>query len=290
MATGMRVPGRDVPWGELLRALWRKVWCDNLLDYAGSVAFSALLATFPFLLFAVALASLVIDPATLANLVEWIRRGVPGPAANLVILRLKALTSGTSPGLATAGAVFAVWTASGAVSALITAFNTAYDVHDRRPLWKTRGLAVLVTVAGAVFFVAAAALALVAPAVAGVLGSVLGPALLWLRWPASALLMMAILACLYHLLPDVEHELHLLTPGSLFAVTGWIVASLGFSAYVRRFGSYNVVYGALGGVIVLLMWLWLSAVVVLLGAEINALLETAEPSSPPHRDQAQTRL
>jgi membrane protein len=269
----MLLPGRDVPIEEFGRALWRKVRRDDLLDYAGSCAFSAILAVFPFLLFAVALAGLVVAPDTLAALVQEVRRAVPAEVADLVIGRLDALTSGRSPGLATFGALLSVWSASGGVAALITAFDRAYEVHEGRPFWKTRGLALLVTVAGAVFFVAAAALALAAPAVAAHLAPPLRTALIWLRWPAAALLMTLILAILYDVLPDVEHERRLVTLGSLTATAVWILVSLGFSFYAARFARYEVVYGALGGVIVVLVWLWLSALAVLLGAEINAALD-----------------
>jgi membrane protein len=273
----MILPGRDVPWRDFARTLWREILSDNLVDYAGSVAFSAILAIFPFLLFAVTLASLVIDPATLDALVGQIRRVAPAQAADLIADRLRALTSGPQPALLTLSALGAVWVASGAVAALITAFDTAYDVRESRPYWKTRALSVLVTLAVAVLFIAASVIALVTPAVAGVLGRPLGTLVMWLRWPVAALLMSVILACLYTVLPDVEQDFKLITPGSLTAVVGWLLASLGFSLYVAHFGSYEVVYGALGSVIVLLLWVWISALFVLLGAEINAVLEHLAP-------------
>ena len=273
----MILKGRDIPARQLGRALWHRVLASDLLDYAGSVAFSAILAVFPFLLFAVSLASLVIDPVTLASLVDQVRRVVPPQAADVVEDRLRALASGPSPGLATFGAVLTVWSASGAVAALITAFDRSYQVPDPRPFWKTRGLAVLVTLAGAVFFVAAAALALATPALAALLWHPLGALVLWLRWPVAAVLMTLILACLYSILPAGKRPFRLITPGSLVAVALWILASIGFSFYAGKFGAYEVVYGALGGIIVLLLWLWISAIVILLGAQINAVLE--RPSS-----------
>lgn len=268
----MELPDRHIPVKALGRALWTSILRNDLLDYAGSIAFSAILSVFPFLLFAVSLASLVIDPTTLASLVEEVRRVMPAQAADVITHRLEVLTSGPSPGLVTAGAVLAVWSASGAVASLVTGFNRVYGVRESRPIWKTRGLALLVTLAGAVFFVAAAALALVTPVVAAALGRPLGLVVLCLRWPTAALLMTLILACLYYVLPDVEQDFHVITPGSFVAVALWILVSLGFSLYTSRFARYEVVYGALGGVIVLLLWLWLSAVVVLLGAEINAVI------------------
>jgi membrane protein len=266
------LPGRDVSFLDFARALTREITDDKILDYAGSVAFSAVLALFPFLLFAVALASLVIDPGSLDALVAQIRRVMPAQAADLLTDRLRALTSGPHPGLLTASAVGAIWAASGAVASLTSAFDSAYDVKETRPFWKTRGIALLVTLAAAVLFVVASSIALVTPALTGALGEPLGTLAMWLRWPIAALIMVAILASLYYLLPDVEQDFKLFTPGSVTAVVGWLVASLGFSLYVGHFGKYELVYGALGSVIVLLVWMWISALSVLVGAEINAVL------------------
>jgi membrane protein len=273
----MILPGRDIPWRDFARTLWREIRNDNLVDFAGAVTFSAVLALFPFLLFAVALASMVIDPGTLDAMVEQVRRLAPTQVADLLGERLRALTSGTRPGLLTLAAVGAIWTASGLVASLITAFNMAYDVHDDRPFWKTRGLAVLVTLAAAVLFVGASAMVVATPAFAGALGEPLGTLVLWLRWPAAAVIMILLVACLYYFLPDVEQDFKLITPGSVVAVIAWLVASLGFSLYVGHFGKYEVIYGALGGVIVLLLWIWISALAVLLGAEINAVIEHLSP-------------
>jgi membrane protein len=282
----MILPGRDVPWRDFARALLRKVLDDNLFDYAGSIAFSAILSVFPFLLLAVALAGMIIHPSTLETVLEAIRRAVPAQAEELVRDRLTALVSGPRPGLVTVSAVVALWTASGAVSALITAFDVAYGVRDRRPFWRTRGLALVVTIAASVFLIVAAILALGAGAIAAILPGPLGEALLWLRWPVVAILMALILGVLYHVLPDGDRDFHLVTLGSVVATVTWILASLGFSFYASRFGSYEVVYGALGGVIVLLMWFWISALAVLLGAEINAVLEGGAGAPTPGSGQA----
>jgi membrane protein len=174
-----------------------------------------------------------------------------------------------------------VWAASGAGAALITAFDAAYDVKESRPFWKTRAQAIAATVVGAVSFVVAATLAVAAPAVAAKLGRPFGDLVRWLSWPIAALLVLLVVACLYHFLPDVERRFRLVTPGSLSAVVVWILASLGFSFYTRHFANYELVYGTLGGAIVLLMWLYLSAIAVLLGAEIDAVLARAAHAAPP---------
>ncbi|HZF54407.1 MAG TPA: YihY/virulence factor BrkB family protein [Polyangiaceae bacterium] len=293
----MILPGRDVPFREFARQLWRRSDDDNLIDYAGSIAFSLVLAVFPFLLFAVSVAGLVIDPHLLDSLLEPVRRVLLPEAADVVIKHLHELTARSRMGLLTFSAVGAVWVASGAITALATAFNAAYEVTERRPYWKTRGLAVLLTLLAVVLFILASVIAFAAPSLLGHLGGPLGAVLLWLRWPTTILIMMVTVAGLYYILPDVEQRFGLITPGSVVAVVLWLLGSLGFSYYVTHFGAYQVVYGALGSVVVLLLWMWISALAVLLGAEINAVLEHLSSegkrrggrSTEPSRDQASVR-
>lgn len=278
----MILPGRDVPFGLFLRTLIREIGEDDLADYGAAVAFSAFLAIFPFLVFVVALASLVVDPSTLDVIMDQIDRVAPEQVADILGERLHALSTGTKPGLLTVSAVGAIWAASGAVTALTSALNSANDIRDRRPFWKTRGLALLVTVAAAALVIVASTIAIAAPAVAAHLGGAAQILILILRWPVAAGLMLLVIACVYHFLPDLDQPFALITPGSVVAVAGWIAASLAFSLYVGHFGKYEVVYGALGSVIVLLLWMWISALVILVGAEINAVLSqlAATPTEP----------
>ena len=277
----MILPGRDVPFRLFLRTLIREIGEDDLADYGAAVAFSAFLAIFPFLVFVVALASLVVDPSTLDVIMKQIDRVAPEQVADILGERLQALTTGTKPGLLTVSAVGAIWAASGAVAALTSALNSANDIRDRRPFWKTRGLALLVTVAAAALVIVASAIAIAAPAVAAHLGGAAQIFILILRWPVAAGLMLVVIACLYHFLPDTDQPFALITPGSVVAVAGWIAASLAFSLYVSHFGKYEVVYGALGSVIVLLLWMWISALVILVGAEINAVLSQLAARTAP---------
>lgn len=274
----MVLPGREVSFRKFLRTLWRACWHDNLVDYAGSIAFSVVLAIFPFLLFAVALASVVVDPSALEPIIGEIRGILLPEVADLMTERLRSLTSESRTGLLTFGAAGAVWVASGAITAIMTAINTAYDVHESRPFWKTRALAVLLTFAAAVLFLAACGVAFVTPILADTLGGALGSLVMWLRWPIAMLILMLLVSVLYYLSPDVEQSFRLLNLGSIVAVTVWVLASLGFSYFIVHFGAYEVVYGALGSVIVLLMWVWISALAILFGAEINAVLDQLSPA------------
>ncbi|WP_438016485.1 YihY/virulence factor BrkB family protein [Sorangium sp. So ce315] len=272
----MHLPGKEIPWKEFLNDI-KQEWIKDKIDtVAAALTFFGVLSIFPFLLFAVALTGLVIDPAESARIIGELNQVAPPAVANILGERLRALTEGQSPALLTVGALGAVWAASGGVVALMDALNSAYGVEDSRSFVKRRGIALLVTLGAAVLVTIASALAVATPALTEHLGP-LGTLVLWLRVPVSMLIVMAVLATLYYVLPDVEQKFKFITPGSVVAVVIWAIASLGFSFYVSRFGSYEVSYGALGGVIILLLWMWISSMAVLLGAEINAVIEHRSP-------------
>lgn len=273
----MADPDEGIPWKDFFHALKREWEEDHVMDVAGALSFAGIMALFPFLVFLVSLASLVIDPADAAALVSQLDRVAPPAVATILGDRIEALSAGGSPALLTVSALGAVWAASSGVSSLISALNTVYDVKESRPYWMVRGLSVLMTFGVAALAIAASAIAVATPALASYLGGPLGAVLLWARIPAAALLMLLVTALLYYLLPDVEQRFKLFTPGSVVAVVLWVAGSLAFSHYVKSFGRYEVVYGALGGVIVLLLWIWLSALAILLGAEINAIRKHLAP-------------
>jgi membrane protein len=273
----MLLPGKGIPWKDFLRDLQREWIKDKVDTVAGGLTFFGVLAIFPFLLFAVSLVGLILDRTTATALINELYRVVPRAVADILSERINALTEGQSSALLTFSALGTIWAASGGIAALADALNTAYGVEDSRPFWKRRGLAILLTIGGAVFFVAATAIAVATPTIAAYFPGPLSTVILWARLPVSALIIMTILAVLYYLLPDVEQDFKFITPGSVVAVVMWIIASLGFSFYVGRFGTYEVIYGALGGVIILLLWMWISSMAVLVGAEINAIIEQRSP-------------
>ncbi len=273
----MHLPGRDVSWRKFAKDLkdeWSK---DRVGDVAGSITYFGILAIFPFLLFLVTLAGFFLNPQVVTQLVDQLSGVAPPEVTQIIGGRLNELASGASPGLLTFGALGALWAASGGMVALMRAFNVVYDVEESRPFWKTRGLALLMVLATAVFVLAASGIAIVAAPIAAAVGGPIGTAVLWLRMPVAALLMMFIWALLYWALPDVEQKFKFITPGSVIGVVVWALASWGFSLYVKNFSNYAGTYGALGGIIVMLLWVWISAQMLLLGAEINSLLEHYSP-------------
>ncbi len=281
----MVLPGRGMSWKEFFKALKDEWSGDDLSMAAGALTFFGVLALFPFLLFLVALAGLIIDVRQAQALVEALGRVAPEAVTQIVGERIDSLARSNNTELLTLGALGAIWAASSGVAKLIRVLNTAYDVTESRPFWKVRGIAVLVTLVAAVLSVLAALGMVAVPAFADALGQPWSTMVMWLRWPVAALLVMLAWALLYYFLPDVEQEFKFLTPGSVVGVLLWLLASWGFSLYVSNFGSYDVTYGSLGGVIIMLFWMWISSQVLLLGAEINAVLEhrSTEGKSPGER-------
>jgi membrane protein len=168
--------------------------------------------------------------------------------------------------------VTALWAASGGVSSLGQALNRCYDVRETRPFWRSRGNAVLVTLVATVVGILAATILFFVPVLGKFIGGTLGALLAWLRFPVAGAMVVGLWAFLYWALPNVRPKFQLVTPGSLVGTGLWLLASWGFSQYVVHFGRYEAIYGTLGGVIVLLVWMWISSIVVLLGAEINKVL------------------
>jgi membrane protein len=273
----MVLPGKGMGWKEFLKTLKNEYSRDKVSDVAGSLTFFGVLALFPFLLFLVSLASVIIDPAQAQVLIQELAKVAPQEVVAIIGERLQSLAAGDNVGLLTVGAVGAIWAASGGIVSLMKALNTAYGVEEKRPFWKVRGVALLTTLAAAALSIIAAAVAVATPAIANKLGGPFPALVTWLRLPLAGVMMMFLWALLYYALPDVKQKFKFITPGSIVGVVIWVLASWGFSKYVANFGKYDANYGAIGGVIVMLLWMWITSQVILLGAEINAILEHRSP-------------
>lgn len=277
----MRVPGTRLQLSDLARRLkdaWEE---DDLATIAGALTYFGFLSIFPFLLFLVALASVIITPDDAAKLVDELRSVAPKDVADILGARIESLSRSGSPGLLTVGVLGAIWAASGAVSTLTDLLNRAYDVKESRPYWKVKGLAILVTIAGAILSVIGAVLVVATPAVAHALGDTVGTLVQYLGYPVGFVIMVGALVLLYYVLPDVKQKLRFVIGGAVLAALLWLGVSVGFSIYVRYFGNYEATYGTLGGIIIFLFWMYLSSITVLLGAEVNAIVEHASPHGKP---------
>ena len=273
----MTLPGRDVPWKEFLKRLYREWNEDAASDVAGAVTFFAVVALFPFLAFLIGVASLVITASDVDAVIAQLRAVAPPAVADLASERLHALASSEKTGLLTVGGLGALWATTGGITAVMRALNTAYGVKEGRPFWKVRFIAAVMALVLAVLAIIAAVIIVATPAFAGRFAAPIESAILFARIPVAALLMLLAWALAYYFLPDVEQEFKFITPGSIVGVTVWLAASWGFSYYVQHFGNYDATYGSIGAAIILLLWMWISAQVLLLGAEINALLEHMSP-------------
>jgi len=245
----------------------------RMSNLAGAITFFGILALAPFLLCVVALASVVIQPAQVAQMVEAARRATPPAVTQLIQDQLLNITQTRQVGLLTVGVVLALWSASGAMVSLQEGLEVAFGATRRRSFWRSRAVAMAMTLASAGLLLVAGLIAIASPALAGLVGGAAAWAIHWLRLPLAGLLVMFTWALLYWALPGVDRPFRVLTPGTGVGVVLWLLASLGFSFYVQAFGNYQVTYGALGAVVVLLLWMWISAQVLLLGAEIDAQLD-----------------
>jgi membrane protein len=270
-------PDRAAKWKGILGRLRREWKRNKLSDAAAALTFYGVLSFFPFLLFIVALAGLVLHPAQVQALVGGLGREGPQAFSQLPSAQLAELSSGPSRGVLTFSALAAVWSATAGVVRLMKALNAAYGVPEGRPRWKVYGIALGMMLAGAVLALLAGLVAVAAPALASRLGHPWTTLAGWLRLPLAALLMMLLWGVLYSVLPDTRLKLKFIIPGSVLGVLVWLAASLGFSSYVAHFSTFGITYGALGGIVVLLLWMWISSLALMLGAELNAVLARQRP-------------
>lgn len=273
----------DIPlrgWISLLKRTWTEAGEDNLSLVAAGVAFYFFLAFVPLLAALVMTYGLVADPAAVMRHVQALMQVLPADAARLIGEQLLSVTTAAQGekgvGLLLALLISVYGGMRGATS-IITALNIVYEERDRRGFVRTTLLSFAMTLGGvalgAATIVALSAIALVDARIAG-LGHASHVALSLLSWLFAAALASAGIAAIYRYGPDrTAAKWRWLSPGSIVATIAWLAATLGFSGYVSHFGSYNATYGSLGAVVVLLMWLYLSAYVLLLGAELNAEIE-----------------
>jgi membrane protein len=265
-------------WWQIVRRGLKEFSADQMPLMAAGVAFYAFLSLVPTLIAATLVYGLVTGPQQVQEQVKSLASVLPKGATDVVGTQMLDLATAKSSGLGiglVVSLLFALWSASGGTGNLITAVNVAYDEKDHRNFIKKRGLALLLTLGAIVVFVITASLVAVFPAVASALniGGIARVGLEALRWVVLLVVIMAALAVLYRLAPDRDDpKFRWTSVGAVVAVVIWVIASVVFSIYVN-FGGYAKSYGSLAGIVVLLMWLWLSIVAVLLGAEINAEME-----------------
>jgi membrane protein len=253
---------------------------DNLTDWAAALTYYGLLALFPALIALVSIVGLFADPQSTAKTITDIVTQI-GPSSGAETFKgpIQSITSNqTAAGIAlVSGLLVALWSASNYVGAFMRASNIIYETPEGRPIWKLRPLQMLVTLV-IVLLLALLALALVltgpiVDAVAGPLGISSTATTIWdiAKWPVMLVIVLGIIAVLYYASPNVKlRGFKWVTPGTAFAVVVWLIASAAFAFYVANFGSYDKTYGTLAGVVVMLVWLWITNLALLFGHELNA--------------------
>lgn len=277
--------------------LWRVidgVQRTNCFSYAAALAYYSLFSLFPFLLFLTALLAYLPIGDSVNESLGMLAEVMPEEAFAIVQDYLNQLVTQQRGGLLSFGILFALWTASSAVAGLADGLNHAYEVAESRPYWKVRGVAILLTIALSIFMIASIVLLIFGPQIGRYLAQLVGFGaafeLIWniLRWPVILLFVSAAIAAIYHWAPDTHEPWRWITPGSIFAVVSWLLASLGFSYYVNSFGSYDTTYGSIGALIVLLTWMYVSGLVILIGGQINAEIRNAKGQRPTERSNEPT--
>jgi len=268
-------------WFGVLKRTARESRADNLTDWAAALTYYGVLALFPALIVLLSILGLVGHSAT-QPLLDNLSKLAPGSANQIIgdAVRQIANSRGTAGVAFIVGLLVALWSASGYVGAFARASNAIYDVEEGRPFWIMRPVQILVTVAMILLLAASALAVVVSGPLARQVGKLLGvgssAVTAWdiAKWPAILLVVITMIAILYFVAPNVKHQgFRWITPGGMLSVLIWLIASAAFAFYVANFGSYNKTYGALAGVVVFLVWLWISNLAILLGAEFNAELE-----------------
>jgi membrane protein len=273
------LPARS--WGGVLKRTVREFKEDNLTDLAAALTYYGVLAIFPAVVALVSILGLVGHSAT-QPLIENLGKVAPGPAKTIFTSAVQNLqkSQGTAGVIFVVGLLGALWSASSYVSAFMRASNAIYDVEEGRPIWKTLPVRLGVTLVMIVLLAVSAVAVVLTGGLAKQVGNLVGiggsTVSVWdiAKWPVLLLVVSFMFSILYWAAPNVKQPgFRWLSPGGAFAVAVWVVASAAFALYVANFSSYNKTYGALASVIVFLVWLWISNIAVLLGAELNAELE-----------------
>ena len=266
---------------------------DAIADRAAALSYYFVFALFPTLFFLITLAAYIPFARTSAmTLLDRMHAFLPGQATSIIDSHVQELLSKPRPHVLGLGLLVAIYSASRGVQAVRGALNVAYDVTESRSFWKTEALAFGMTIGGTLL-VLFGITALVAGGDAGLwvarhlnIDDVYVAVWRWLRWPITAVAIMLSAALAYYVLPDVRQKFKFITPGSVIGTLVWLAACFGFDLYVSHFGSYNVTYGSIGGVVVLMTWFYLTGFIFLMGGEINAILEhwSADGKAPGARD------
>ena len=274
--------------------IYNDLQCNHIMAMAAGLAYYFLLSLFPLLIFLAAALAYVPIPNLFNEILSLMARFVPAEAMGLVEKVVHGILWPPRSGLLSFGALGTIWAASGGFAAMIEALNVAYGVTETRPYWRTRATALGLTFIIGALLVVALATSLLGPRFGEILANhkLVAPVFAWiwpyLRWTILLTSIVLAVEILYFWAPNVKQKFRCTLPGAVFGVLIWIAASHALGVYIERFNNYNAMYGTLGGVIALMVWLLASAMAILVGAEINAELLSAQGKVLPMKEPAAT--
>ena len=276
-----------ISWKELFKRTIRETLQDDAQSLAAQLAYYFFLALFPALLCVIALASLFPLEHFTDDVQRLLAPVAPAEMVAIIQQQMLRISQGGNAGLLSLGLLGAIWSSSAAMIAVVSAMNRAYDITESRPWWKVRLTAIGLTIGLALFILASFTLVVAGPEIAGAIARQvgLGNAFVatWnvVQWPVSFALVATGIGLIYAFAPDAEQGWAWITPGSVLATVLWLLGSLGFRYYAVNFGNYEATYGTIGGIILLLLWFYLTGLVILVGAEMNAEIDKASPWGQP---------
>lgn len=265
-------------WWRLAREVLMTAYVDDVFARAAQLGFYFLLAVFPALLGVTALIGMLPSQVVVPTVMPYAQKVLPSESLILVERYVEQVIKGSGGGVFSLSLLGALWAASWGMMAIISTLNAVYGVRETRSLWKSGATAVFLTVGAAVFIISSLVLILAGEQVsqwaADLTGFVWLVTMVWpvLQWPVIILLLLVAVDIIYYWAPNIDHEWQWINPGSVLAVSLWIIFSLGFKWYVENLINYNAVYGSITGVIILMIWLYVSGLILLIGGELNFLL------------------
>jgi membrane protein len=266
----------------LARQVYRAVWAHDLFDRAASLSYYFLFALFPALLFLTSIVGLLPWPRLMDQLLAYIARVLPADAGSMLTRTVGEVIAGARGSLVSVGVLGALWGASNGMVSISNALNMAFEVRDTRRWWRHRLEALGLTIGFSLLTIVAMLLFVFGERIGEEVARGLGVGTAFTRawnigrWPALTLCGLIGIMLVYQLAPAARQHWRRVTPGAIFALIGWLVASHALRLYVRYVGNYNATYGSIGGVIVLMLWLYLSSLALLIGAEINSQIRRAQ--------------
>jgi len=268
---------------DFFKLTFKEVGEDHISAFAGNLTYKALFAIFPFLTFLLSLLGLFSATSLVTDMIDYLSGILSQPAVDLIKQQLLPLTKNQAESAFTFGAIIsialALWGVSGAFRSIMEAMNVMYEVEEDRPAWKMYGISIFISLAVILLMLTAFGIVIFGGSVGGGLAAFIGLkgvfTTVWtiVQWPIVACIVLFTFAIIYFFAPAAKQKFRWISPGAFLAFAFWLLFSLAFSWYVSNFGSYGATYGSLAGVIILMLYIYYSSFIMLLGAEMNQVIE-----------------